>query len=586
MKFIKTLLVMFVLGFSQETVTFHVNLNDRSNDTFKVKVFPKDLSNENNIYQFAATAPGTYQTMDIGRFVRGFKAFDEDGRQVTTTQINTNQWKIVKPESVFKITYEVLETWDTPVDSNKIYMMCGTSIEDDHVLINGQAVFGYFKGMQANPIQVKLDYPDRWKVGTALKKSGKYFNANTYDHIVDSPILLGRLSKASMSVEGTTIDIFTYSKTDLIKSKQILTSMEDMLKSASKFVYGLPVDRYTFLFHFEDYSNGAWEHSYSSEYVYKEAEWKTIEQNIKEVAAHEFFHVITPLNIHSEIIQEFNFVKPVPSQHLWLYEGTTEWASHMMLFRSGQTDINHYLEMLQRKALYNTYYGTTYSLKELALTSFSTQGQRIYGNIYMRGALVAGLLDIRLLELSDGKRGLREVVKELSESYGPNKPFKEDHFYDEFVSRTYPEINEFFNKYVKTATPLPYKEYYSKIGINYFSEKINKEEVDFGINVRPTKNGLIVRNVSSQASSFGFQRGDIITELNGEKLTIKNMRSVSNRLRSQPAGTSYVATVIRNGSKHKVDAKVVNKLEKFFFELDANASTEAKNLRNIWMKRL
>ena len=48
-------------------------------------------------------------------------------------------------------------------------------------------------------------------------------------------------------------------------------------------------------------------------------------------------------------------------------------------------------------------FDSTYSLRELALTSYSDSGQAQYGNIYMRGALTAGLLDIRLLELSHGR---------------------------------------------------------------------------------------------------------------------------------------------------------------------------------------
>jgi hypothetical protein len=60
---------------------------------------------------------------------------------------------------------------------------------------------------------------------------------------------------------------------------------------------------------------------------------------VTDIAAHEFFHVVTPLNIHSEIIEHFNFVMtPVPSRHLWLYEGTTEWAAHAMQLRAGLED--------------------------------------------------------------------------------------------------------------------------------------------------------------------------------------------------------------------------------------------------------
>ena len=42
-------------------------------------------------------------------------------------------------------------------------------------------------------------------------------------------------------------------------------------------------------------------------------------------------------------------------------------------------------------------YDTTYSLTDLARTSYTAEGARQYGNIYMRGALTMGLLDIRLV---------------------------------------------------------------------------------------------------------------------------------------------------------------------------------------------
>ena len=74
-------------------------------------------------------------------------------------------------------------------------------------------------------------------------------------------------------MNGNPIDIYTYSKTDLITSEQLLASMSDMLKAAGEFIIEFPVDRYTFLYHFEDEGWGAWEHSYSSEYVMDEQEY-------------------------------------------------------------------------------------------------------------------------------------------------------------------------------------------------------------------------------------------------------------------------------------------------------------------------
>ena len=55
---------------------------------------------------------------------------------------------------------------------------------------------------------------------------------------------------------------------------------------------------------------------------------------IKRVALHEFMHIITPLNLHSEQIGNFDYVDPKMSKHLWLYEGITEYFANLILVRS------------------------------------------------------------------------------------------------------------------------------------------------------------------------------------------------------------------------------------------------------------
>ncbi len=160
---------------------------------------------------------------------------------------------------------------------------------------------------------------------------------------------------------------------------------------------------YTFLFHFGNISAGAWEHSYSSEYVCQEMPLATLQDNYRPVVAHEFLHILTPLKIHSELVAKFNFVKPVMSRHLWFYEGVTDLGVHC------------------------------------------TEMQDQYLNIYMKGAIVAGLLDIKLLQLSHEKRELRKVIHQLSQIYGPNKSFSEKIFFLDFTKLTYPEIGDFFS---------------------------------------------------------------------------------------------------------------------------------------------
>lgn len=452
----------------QPPLGYAIDLNDRADDSFKVTAWVGGLTEANALYQFAATAPGTYQVMDIGRFVRSFQAFDAAGQAVPVERVSVNQWRLSDPPRVRTLRYSVAETWDTPVDRHQIYLMCGTSMEQDHVLINPHAVIGYPTGMQARPIRLRLAYPADWKVGTALEqdRSGAWL-AEDFDHLVDSPILLGRLTEARTRVTGAPVDIFTYSRTGKIRADQLLDAMDDMLQAAGRFLGRLPVSRYTFLYHFDQRPAGAWEHSLSSEYVLQESEFTdSVGRYVTDIAAHEFFHVVTPLNIHSEIIEHFNFVTPVPSEHLWLYEGTTEWAAHAMQLRAGLKSPDEYLATLIRKMqIDRARYDSTWSLRELALHSYSDSGQAQYANIYMRGALTAGLLDIRLLELSGGRRGLQDLIADLTRRFGKRRAFPESTFVDTLVALTHPRVREFFESYVWDSQRLPIADYYGKLGI-------------------------------------------------------------------------------------------------------------------------
>lgn len=442
-------------------------------DTFFVTLSPATtLDKSARIYQFAATAPGTYQTMNLGRFVSSFRAFDKKGRELLVTRKSVNQFEISKPHKVAKITYQIAETFDTPVEDFPVYLMCGSSIEEDHALINAHTIMGYFEGYQKRPLSISVTGKDDWKIGTALPMEDNRFLASSFDHAVDSPILMGELSFADTTIADTQVEIYTYSQQGKFDSKSLLTGMSDMLDATLQFLVKLPVDRYTFLYFFEPGltgATGAWEHSYSSEYVLEEKD-PTPEymQSVTDIASHEFFHIVTPLNIHSEIVESFNFVSPTPSVHLWMYEGVTEWASNMLLYRGGVVEEEDYLQnAIATKILVDEkYFDPTWSLKKLSDESFNGgAASKEYANIYFRGSLVAGLLDIRLLELSGGQAGLRELMLNLIDQYGKGKPVSEKTFFDDLTAMTYPEIRDFFDQYILAANPLPHEEYLAKIGL-------------------------------------------------------------------------------------------------------------------------
>lgn len=474
---------------------YTVDVRDGASHTAQVTLRVDSLPARDSVFQFAATAPGTYQTMNIGRYVRGLRATDGQGREIATRQLTTNTWLVSEPRRVRQVSYRIADTWNTPVTEFPIYPMAGSEIDTDHALLNPHALLGFPRSMQRSRVTMRLVHPAGWTVVTPLSEGRDGYEADSYDHMVDSPFLLGNsLSMASLDVKGVPVRIAVYSQSRRITAPELMESMRGMLNAAGQFIGEMPVDRYVFLFRFTPKSpgaTGAWEHSYSSTYVFPDTVLTPrYAAQITSTAAHEFFHIVTPLNIHSEIVEHFNFETPTPSQHLWLYESVTEWASDKMQQEGGLMPVDRYLaEMAGKLWVDRTYFDSTYSLAKIAETSFTTEGAKQFGNVYMRGALIAALLDIRLLQLSDGRTGLRHLVRGLARDYGKSRPFPEDSLFGIIAARTSPEILDFFDRYVKGAERPPVREYYALLGIDL----VEGERPSLVLNPNPTPQQLRLR---------------------------------------------------------------------------------------------
>jgi predicted metalloprotease with PDZ domain len=492
-----TTLALALLWTADAAAQLHytVDVRDGASHTAQVTLRVDSLPARDSVFQFAATAPGTYQTMNIGRYVRGLRATDAQGREVATRQLTTNTWLVSEPRRVRQVSYRIADTWNTPVTEFPIYPMAGSEIDTDHALINPHALLGFPRSMQRSRVTMRLVHPAGWTVVTPLSEGRDGYEADSYDHMVDSPFLLGRnLSMASVDVTGVPVRVAVYSPSGQVTAPQLMGHMQGMLNAAGQFIGQLPVDKYVFLFRFTPKSpgaTGAWEHSYSSTYVLPDTVLTPqYAARITSTAAHEFFHIVTPLNIHSEIVEHFNFETPTPSQHLWLYESVTEWASDKMQQEGGLMPVDRYLtEMAGKLWVDRTYFDSTYSLAKIAETSFTTEGAKQFGNVYMRGALIAALLDIRLLQLSDGRTGLRHLVRGLARDYGKSRPFPEDSLFQIIAARTSPEILDFFDRYVKGAERPPVREYYALLGIDL----VDGERPNLVLNPNPTPQQLRLR---------------------------------------------------------------------------------------------
>lgn len=577
-------------------VTYEVNVLNYQDDLFHITVYTEGLNEENNIYNLPSTVPGTYSLLDFGRFVKSFSAYDENGNELSVEHISTNRWEISDVGKLSKIKYDIEDTFDSDIPDHKVIPMAGTEINKDFVVLNTFAVIGFFEGLQQLPVKMKLDYNPDWVLGTSLLLDDEgYYTAENYDYFADSPVLMGELTTARTMVNDIEVGVYVYSPDNSRNAKNIMGLADTLLQAMGEYIGYSPVTHYNYLMCFLDehtfeevgfHGAGALEHSYSSLFVYPG--FGQFSAGIQDDMAHEFLHILTPLNLHSNLIEPFNFETPTASEHLWLYEGVTEWESDIVQMRGGLITTDQYLKKLSDKITSSDHFRKDLSLTEMSKDVYSDVITMQFLNFYEKGAVTAAMLDIKLLELSKGTRGLRDVFLELVEQYGKNKPFPEDEFFNIFVENTYPEIQEFIDDYIKGTKPLPYQEYMAKLGFNYIDERPAEDPtpslgVQIGMNDHQQ---LIVIGTDENSAMSGLKEGDIPIKVQGIEVTIQNIREIFGKIRPMKVGETVNMIVQRGDEEVEINLTLHQKMDRHIFESIDTLTEQQKKLREAWSKNI
>ena len=490
--------------YSLDKYLYSVDLTRIKNDKAYVHLHCPGLNQDTVIFHFPKTIPGTYKELDYGEMIDSIEPKDHDGNLLSVEKIGKNIFQITGARDLTMIHYWVDDTWDHPKAMKRIWPMGGTNIEkDENFVINASGWFGFFDGLELVPIQVSLTQSEGMRAFTALPVESKFentivFNARDYHQLIDCPIMVSESDTATFMVANTKVYIETYFNgeeygyADLIK-KEIQPSME----AVATFTDSLPVDEYHFIMYIRDgrefmktlqskevgiitkaktaiknvtlFGMGALEHGNSSFYVLTDFGDSSYTSMIKRVALHEFMHIFTPLNLHSEYIGEFDYVNPKMSKHLWLYEGITEYFAYLIQVQSGlMTPLDFFAEQMGGKIRRASRYPETkIPFTEMSERVFEKKYGRHYYQVYQRGAMMGLLLDIEIIRLTNGKKTLKDIVLELASKYGPNQSFDEETFFDEFTSLVHPELRQWFADYVEGTIPLDIEGGLSQIGVEY-----------------------------------------------------------------------------------------------------------------------
>lgn len=606
---------------------YTVDLTAIVDDKVKVELLPPATSSSEVTFYLPKIIPGTYAIADYGRFVTDFKALDKKGKQLPVEHVNDNTWKIKNANKLRRVTYWVNDSYDTEIKGPTIFQPAGTNIEErKNFIINSSGFFGYFENMKETPVTLNVVRPQDFYGSTGLipQKSGEpittlklekgtqtedkkvdTFVTEDYDQLVDSPLMYSKPDTAVIRVGNTEVLIGCYSPTQKINAKEIASSVKEVLMAQKEYLGGqLPVDKYAFIFYFTDqpvYSYGALEHSGSSFYFMPERTIDEMNQQLRDFAAHEFFHIVTPLTIHSEEIHNFDFNDPKMSKHLWLYEGVTEYFAGNVQVKYQLIDEEQYFDMIREKIITAEGFKDDVPFTDISKFTLDKYKDQYY-NVYQKGALIGMCLDIELRRLSQGKYGLQNLITDLSKKYGKTKAFEDDKLFDEITSFTYPEIGEFLKRYVGGSEKLPLKEIFNSVGLSY-TESFLVPELSLGLESQavtlsqedgtPKLAIADVEALNAQGKALGFKVGDLLLKINGETIPYNDQFRdfIQRQQMNLKEGGKLSYTVLRkneSGARQEVeltaDLKMVEREVKHLIGINEQATAEQVALRKSWLR--
>ncbi|WP_417556822.1 peptidase M61 [Mesoflavibacter zeaxanthinifaciens] len=600
---------------TQTPIETSIDLSKVTNDKVPVTVNPGRFTTETVTYRLPRVVQGTYSVSDFGKYIDSFKAFNYKGEELSTSKVDTNTWTITNAKDLDYITYYVNDTFDQEVEGGiggeQPFSPAGTNIEPTNYVMNLHGFIGYFDSLKNSQYKLDVTAPAGFKRTSALQETSNktsedgslitssYFAPRYFD-ITDNPMFYGELDVEEFQVGDIKIVLSVYSPNKVHSAKEIKGVVEKMMQAQKTYLGDInSTPRYDIYLYLSDGSEGspkgfgALEHHTSTVVVLQEdMPFDALAESMIDVVSHEFFHIVTPLSVHSEDVHYFDYNQPTFSKHLWMYEGVTEYFATLFQVDQGLVDNQEFYGDILQKIQTAKNMNDSMSFTEMSENVLDEPYAPQYYNVYMKGALIGMCIDIIMREESNGQRGILSLMKELSNKYGKNKPFEDDKLIDEITAMTYPSVGEFLNTHVVGGTPIDYNVYFEKVGLMMSEGKVktnyiqNGGELIFAPNQETMKLPFseAVKNNSFWADN-GVQPGDVMKTVNGEAFSFMTAQKILTDMYMWKPGQEVEVVIDRNGKEYTVKTKLTQSYTtgKTITE-NPEATQKQKEIRQAWLK--
>jgi predicted metalloprotease with PDZ domain len=567
----------FGLGFAASAsaaIRYEIALPQPEQHLFHVTMQIPDVKGDVTVQMAAWNA--LYQIRDFSAHVQRVEA-SMGNQSAPIEKLDKQTWRVSGSGT---ITVRYATYWDEGGPF-------ATQLNREHAFINPAMVLMYVPERRSEAVHLDIsDLPYDWTpVGESItlmegasRARNFTFESANFDELADAPIEAGKFD--IFEVAGVNPPVWVVVHGDGWKKKRVQEDLRRICAYELKLMDGAPFRRYYFMVHFGKAATGA---GGGMEHVNSTAISVRSDEDFPSVAAHEFFHLWNVKRIRPEALFPVDYSKEQYTRALWFAEGVTNTYASYTLVRTGlwtkerfYEDLGEQVSELERRPA-NKWQSAEQSSLDAWLEKYPLYNRPQNSvSYYTKGQVLGVLLDILIRDRSENEKSLDDVLRSMNEEFAR----KGRGYRDSLDVRLTAEkiaggsFEDFFQKYIAGAEPLPYQRVLALAGLELRTEERKRPALGFSAR-RDESGALVVRGVDA-AEQAGLRVDDVITSWNGAEPP----RSPERWVYGQKKGSLLRLGVRRDENNISVDLRVGEIVEIAYRVTEVErASEKAKHIR-------
>jgi len=542
----------------------------------------------------AVWTPGSYLIREYARHVENIAASGSSGAALPIHKSAKNRWTIAtQGADDVVVTYRVYGR-EMSVRTNWI--------ESGFALINGAPTFLTLTESTARPHEVMLLLPPAWSRSItalpAVAGAPHCYCAATYDVLVDSPILAGNPAVYEFEIDGKVHRLVDEGEAGMFNGARASRDLEAIALEHHRFWGTIPYESYVCINMITE-SSGGLEHASSA--VLTTSRWATRTRRAYvgwlELASHEFFHVWNGKRLRPIELGPFDYERETHTRSLWVVEGITDYYGDLLLHRAGATTRDELLGSLSDKidALQTTAGRRVQSLTNASFDAWikhyrpDENSPNTSMSYYIKGAVVAFLLDMKIRRLTRGARSLDHVMRAAFAKYSGARGYEQGEFRALVETIAGTSLESFWASALDGTAELDLPEALDVVGLRF-----KTPEPLMGRQPGRATLGAVTRNDNGRLLVTQVRRGTAAYEaglnVDDEIVAIDEFRvradQLDARMEQYIPGDRVSLLVARRDRLMRLDGRLgTEPLRAWVLEVDPGASTAQRRLLDLWLTK-